>query len=333
MMSLPEPLERMTFDTARLVQEHPPLLRHPNKRVVYEIACREDDTCGGEIGYTRWPAFELPAQVDPSAGLAILESQCGIMDYAPVADIPDAIEWHVNFADPMLFFAYGSGLFAQDEMQCAEHPALGSLVEALRADGHRSVTETADGPTPVLVTGVERRCRVATNMNAAKGRPRGLYGNEFAVATPEAIARATKRIEPPTITNLIAMAAPTYRSGRYEREMIERILVTAYTGFAAAVAESARIAPGAPVVVHTGFWGCGAFGGNRTLMSMLQLIAAGMAGLAQLVFHTASAEGTSLSDAEQIIREQLAVGGPLAIGELIDRIDAMAFEWGRSEGT
>jgi hypothetical protein len=153
------------------------------------------------------------------------------------------------------------------------------------------------------------------------------------VAPEDAVARATMRIDPPTITNLIAMAAPTYRSGRYERAMIERILVTAFTGFAAAVAESALLAPGAPVVVHTGFWGCGAFGGNRTLMSTLQLIAAGMAGLARLVFHTASAEGTSLSDAEQIIREQLGRDGEMSTQELIDRIDAMAFEWGRSEGT
>lgn len=332
-MSLPDPLERMTFDTATLMAEYPPLLRHPNKKVVFDIACVEGDVCSGEIGFTRWPAFVLPERVDPTRGLAVLESRSGIMDYEPVVDIDEAIEWHVNFADPMLFFAYGSGLFAQDEMQCAEHPVLGSLVEALRADGHRPVTETADGPAPVLVTGAERRCRVATNMNAAKGRPRGLYGNEFAVVSPEVIARATTRIDPPTITNFIAMAAPTYRNGRYERAMIERILVTAYTGFAAAVAESDRLAPGAPVVVHTGYWGCGAFGGNRTLMSMLQLIAAGMAGLARLVFYTANAEATSLSDAEQIIREQLGRDGEIPTTELIDRIDAMAFEWGRSEGT
>ncbi len=332
-MSFPEPLERMTFDVPTLMTEHPPLIHHPNKRVVFEIACGEGHECSGEIGYTQWPAFPLPERVDPAAGLDALESRCGIMDYEPVEDSPGAVEWHVNFADQMLFFAYGSGLFAQDEMQCAEHPALGALVEALRADGHRAVTETADGPTPVLVTGVERRVKVRTNMNAKKGRPRGLYGNEFAVASPEAVERATKRIDPPTITNIIAMAAPTYRNGRYERSMIERILVTAYTGFAAAVAESGRMVPGAPAAIHTGYWGCGAFGGNRTLMSMLQLIAAGMAGVERLVFHTASAEGTSLSDAEQIIREQLATGQSYATSDLIDRIDAMAFEWGRSEGT
>jgi hypothetical protein len=332
-MTTPEPLERLTFDTLRLMKDYPPVLRHPNKRIIFDIACPKDGSCAGEIGYTRWHSFELPERVDPAAGIGIIESRCGIFDYEPVAELPGAFEWHVNFADPMLFFAYGSGLFAQDEMQCAEHPALGALVEALRADGHRAVTESADGPTPVLVTGVERRVRVATNMNAAEGRPRGLYGNEFAVASPEAITRATKRIDPPTITNLIAMAAPTYRRGRYSREMLERILVTAHTGFAAAVAETGRLAPGAPVVVHTGYWGCGAFGGNRVLMSMMQVLAAGMSGVTRLVFHTANAEGTSLADAERYIREELATNGDLAAAEMIARIDAMAFEWGRSEGT
>ncbi len=42
-------------------------------------------------------------------------------------------EWWVNFADPHLFVAYGSSLFAQDEIQVAEHPSLGHLREALYA--------------------------------------------------------------------------------------------------------------------------------------------------------------------------------------------------------
>lgn len=332
-MPIPEPLERMTFDAAKLVAEHPPLLHHPNKKVIFEIALGGDAPCSGQIGYTRWPAFPLPERTDPASGLRILETRSGIMDYTPVEDLPEAVEWHVNFADPMVFFAYGSGLFAQDEMQTAEHPALGSLVEALRADGHRAVTETADGPTPVLVTGVERRCRIDTRSDAAAGRPRGLYGNEFAVAPSDVVARATTRLDPPTVTNIIAIAAPTYRTGRYERSMIERILVTAYTGFSAAVAESERMKPGALVAVHTGYWGCGAFGGNRVLMSMLQIVAAGMAGLDRLVFYTADAGDASLVEAQRLIRDELAGDGEIPVSELIDRVDAMGFEWGRSEGT
>ncbi len=332
-MPSPDPLERLEFDVAAMMTEFPPALRNANKRVVFDIACGSATPCAGRITYTRWPAFDLPATIDPATGLAPLESRSGIYDYAPVADLPGAVEWHVNFADPMLFFAYGSGLFAQDEMQCAEHPALGSLTEALRADGRRAVTDGPDGPTPVLVAGVERRCRVATNMSAAEGRPRGLYGNEFALATPDAVARATRPIDPPTVTNLIAMAAPTYRRGAYTAEMIERILTTAYTGFAAAVAESTLARSGAPVVVHTGYWGCGAFGGNRVLMSMLQMLAAGMAGVTRLIFHTANAEDAPLAEAERLIREQLVPSGPVASQGLITAVHAMAFQWGTSDCT
>ena len=48
------------------------------------------------------------------------------------------------------------------------------------------------------------------------------------------------------------------------------MLASAYSGFLAARLESA----GAPTVVHTGYWGCGAFGRNRELRAMLQVLAA-----------------------------------------------------------
>jgi hypothetical protein len=41
------------------------------------------------------------------------------------------MEWYLNFAHYNLFCAYGGSLFAQDEMQVAEHPPLCSLREAL----------------------------------------------------------------------------------------------------------------------------------------------------------------------------------------------------------
>jgi hypothetical protein len=334
-MTIPEPLERLAFETSRLMEEHPPRIRDENKQVVFDIACPRDSSCGGEIGYSRWPAFQLPERVSPAAILdGRMEGKAGIFDYEPVADMPGAIEWHVNFADPRLFAGYGTSLFAQDEMQAAEHPALGALVEALRDGGHPAVTETADGPTPVLVTGVERRCHVATDKNAEAGRPRGLYGNEFALAPADAVRAATRRIEPPTITNFIAMAAPAYGFGPYTRETIEHVLQTAYTGFAAAVAESARVAgPDTPVVIHTGFWGCGAFGGDRVLMTVLQLVAAGMTDVDRLVFHTAKKRGgPPFAEAVAIVRDELGAAGEVDSARLLDHILAMGFEWGMSDG-
>ena len=95
--------------------------------------------------------------------------------------------------DPHLFAAYGSSLFAQDEMQVVKHPALGALREALDAEVIQAVTVETGRPTPVLVAALERRCRVATDRNVAEGRPHGLYGNAFARADASAVRQATTR--------------------------------------------------------------------------------------------------------------------------------------------
>lgn len=332
-MGTPEPLERLEFDVPSLIADFPPVLHDPNKRAVFEKSCPDKCVYAGELGYSRWAALPLPASIDAAGAAGLVTPVPSVYTYEPVAGPDGALEWHVNFADPFLFFAYGTGLFAQDEMMCAEHPVLGSLVEALRDRGHAPVTEENGAPTPVLVTGAQRRCHVITDPDPAAGRPRGLYGNEFSAAREDVVRAATVVIDPPTITNIIAIAAPSYRTGRYARATIEHVLTTAYTGFAAAVAESARLAPGAPVVIHSGYWGCGAFGGDRVLMSLLQVIAAGAAGVDRLAFHTVSAEGESpLAEALGIAR-QLGEGGALTPEALVDRIDAMAFEWGTTDGT
>jgi hypothetical protein len=332
----PEPLERLVFVARQLMDKHPPVWRHPNpnKRLVFGIACPPGCLHKGELTYSRWAAMLLPETIDARGAAGLVEGRPDVYDYAPTA-INGALEWHVNFADPHLFFAYGSPLFAQDEMQVAEHPALGALREALAARGRDALTVEPDGrPTPVLVKGVERRCRVATDCNAGELRPHGLYGNAFARADPEAIKRATARIDPPAITNILAMAAPHGGRGRYTREEIETILVTAYSGFRAAALESQRGGgPATPVVVHTGFWGCGAFGGDRRLMAMLQALAAGMAGLDRLVFHAFDPAGAkTLQDALGLMNENLAGEPEMGLDRLLDRIAAMGFAWGVSDG-
>jgi hypothetical protein len=281
-----EPIERRDYVTAALMAENRPAWHHPNKRIVYEIACPPGAAHGCRLAYSRWTAMPLPTSLEGVADGRLVRVLDGYYDYAPSLDPGEGIEWHVNFADPHLFVAYASSLFAQDEMQAAEHPALGALREALVADRLAAVTVEKGEPTPVLVMGVERRCRVATDPDAAEGRPAGVYGNAFARADGDAVGRATTPIDPPTITNLIAMAAPPGGYGRYGADEIESVLTTAFTGFRAAVLESRRErGPATSVAVHTGYWGCGAFGGNRVLMALLQVLAAGSAGLDQLVFH------------------------------------------------
>lgn len=355
-----DPIERESFVAAELIAAHRPRWGSENKRAVYEMACAEGAEHGGRVDYTRWAAMELPARFDaglvrsarpaptvrparPDDGLQI-EATGGHYDYARVSDLPSAVEWHVNFADPSLFGYYQSSLFAQDEIQVAEHPVLGALLDGLAERGCSPHTETRGRPTPVLVMGAERRCHVETAAGHDADNPRGLYGNAFGAADIEAIRRATRIINPPTISNIIAIAAPAGGSGEYTSADIESVLVTAYTGFHAAVIESIRChGPNAEVVVHTGFWGCGAFGGNRVLMPALQMIAAAMAGIDRVVFHTGGGskagdgpEKGSGSDAFEAgfdLYRRLAVkAAPVQTSTLIDSLVERGFVWGMGDG-
>ena len=174
---------------------------------------------------------------------------------------------------------------------------------------------------------------MSTEPDASQGRPAGLYGNRFDFATPEVIERATRRVEPPTITNLIAMAAPAGRHGNYTTEDVVFVLLTAYTGFRAAVVESVRAGrTDRPVVVHTGYWGCGAFGGNRVMMAMLQMIAAELADVDRLVFHTGGNGASEFATAREMLARVLEIPGN-TLRERIVQIAALRLEWGEGNGT
>jgi hypothetical protein len=171
--------------------------------------------------------------------------------------------------------------------------------------------------------------------NPGQKRPYGLYGNNFARATPEAIKLATKPLKPPTITNIIAIEAPPGGYGSYSRKDIEYILVTAFTGFSAARLESQIESLQKPTVtIHTGFWGCGAYGGNRILMALLQLLAARLAKIDRLIFHTGDAAGTQdFLEARQICdRDLMFNSSTVELPVLIEKIQAMEFQWGIGDG-
>ncbi len=317
-------LVRRSYDAAALYVDHPPKLRHLHKRMVLDAAVPRGTTLMGRIELTRWKAAELPVAC---ASVAI---ECiprpGYFDYA---GDPRGV-WHLNFADPNLFFAYGSALLAQDELQAAEHPALGPLREALLAEGQPALTEQDGRPTPVLVAGVERRCEILTAPSPS--RPSGLYGNRFASASLDEVRDAIRVISPPTLSNLIAIAAPGGGTGVYSRDDIEQVLVTAYTGFAAAALESRALWPGTPVEIRTGFWGCGAFGGNRHAMTLLQLLAARLAGIDRLTFYVFDDAGlAAYRKGAADLDEVLSPNGSLA--DVIARIDARDYPWGYSDGT
>jgi hypothetical protein len=292
---------------------------------------------------TRWaavPPGELAqtiAATDARPATRVEAAECFFQYEADPPGGP-ALSWHLNFADARLFGYHGGPLLAQDELQVAEHPALGSLRDAMEDSDvpYMAPLTTEHGRrTPVLIRGVERRCRIATEPDAAAGRPEGLYGNRFARANADTVARAVTPLVPPTITNLIAMEAPSFGQGLYTPSEIEDVLSNAITGYLAARLETEE-AGATEAIVHTGFWGCGAFGGNRTLMALLQIVAAQMAGLSRLVFHTVDRAGTK--ELERALALHQAVGGvgagrgAGAVQRLVDDLVERGFRWGESDG-
>ncbi|MFN2169531.1 MAG: hypothetical protein ACK2U9_25135 [Anaerolineae bacterium] len=322
---------RREFAAQAMVRTYPPRPHHRNKRIVYEMTCPPEATHSGTLAFSRWRPTPLPETLVRDPGKPLFELREDFFTYDPPQD--GWIDWHLNFAHNDLFSFYDGPLFAQDEMQVAEHPGLASLRHGLIASGVAPLAVENGLPTPALVMGVERRCSIATEPNAAEGRPDGLYGNNFAAASAAAIRRATRLLEPPTRSNIIAMEAPAYGSGPYTREQIEFIWSTAYTGFAAAVQESRRMGgQEMQVAIHTGYWGCGAYGGNRVLMPLLQLIAAGCLDLDLLVFH-AGPDSTGYREAKQLLATLLPADEAVMTAELLARITQLGFRWGIGDGT
>ncbi len=116
----------------------------------------------------------------------------------------------------------------------------------------------------------------------------------FRAASQEAIKAATTVLPRGSqFVNVIAMDAPRGGGGTYTFGQLSEVLGTAYTGFTLAKNESrsAMDADGTPsgdqlmTTIHTGHWGTGAYGGNKVVMAMLQILAARLAGVDKLVFH------------------------------------------------
>jgi len=323
---------RKTFNAAALVDAHPPRFTHPNKKLVHGLASPESAPPRGALVYSRWRAMPLPEVVPAAAPTHEMREDVFSYEQAGVG----TFDWTLNFADPHLFVAYGGPLLAQDELQVLEHPALGSLCEALRASSDprlAPITVEGGASTPVLVRGVERRCALATDPDPFEERPLGLYGNRFARAKEDAVQRALKVLRPPTISNILAMSAPPGGTGPYSEAEIHDILATAYTGFRAARAEAESTAGEVVTTVHTGHWGTGAFGGNKILMAMLQMVAARLAGVGRLVYYTVDAAGSEPhQEAKHRVDALLLERAALRVADLVRAVHGMGFVWGESDG-
>jgi hypothetical protein len=329
-----QPLYRLTFDALDLASRFTPRFANLNKRLAFESACPGDPPPAGVVTVSRWPSMRLPEAIRRRD--THVDGHPDVFQYDPPP--PGEVHWHQNFANVDLFAYYAGPLLAQDELQVLEHPALASVREALLERGDSTLVVEGREPTPILIAGVERRCALATGRDSSVGRYSSIYGNAFASADPQTVRSAVTPLRPLRRSNILAIEAPAYGRGRYTRVDIAFVLRTAFTGYLAARLESASLGGGEGpplVVVHTGFWGCGAYGGNRYLMSLLQIAAAEAAGIDRLEFHAVDQQGFQVFDEALSLYHRVAPGDgrSLSTDALIDAIHDLGFEWGISDGT
>eukprot|EP01006_Ploeotia_vitrea_P037357 TRINITY_DN66123_c4_g1_i1.p1 TRINITY_DN66123_c4_g1~~TRINITY_DN66123_c4_g1_i1.p1 ORF type:complete len:365 (+),score=35.59 TRINITY_DN66123_c4_g1_i1:102-1097(+) len=327
---------RTKFSLLGLSQTHPVFFRSPNKQYVLNM-CKdavEGYSKDHEIVFSRWSSVntDFPQQFSGPLSNLEIEAQKGFFPYDSSGD--DACDWWPNFAHSHLFVAWNSDLLAQDELQVCEHPVLASIQMELQHNKQLTPHSfTADREvnkaTPILIKNVPRVCAIDTS--------KGLYGNAFAHADPMDVKMSTKILNPPTISNLYCIEAPPGGYGAYSKRDIVDIFKTAYTAFRACKEETILGAPedakdSVRTVIRLGYWGCGAYGGNTTLMVALQLLAAHLAGVNKVVFHLAREGPKPFAAGKELCQTLLDKTPNGGVEDMLTQIESMKFKWGTSTG-
>ena len=134
------------FNAQELVTGYPARLNDRNKEIVFNISSPPGAINSGSVSFSRWYQISLPDTGTRGESHPIFELRKDFFTYD--TSPKGRVDWHLNFADGDLFFGYGGPLFAQDEMQVAEHPALASLRHALFEAGLKPLTVEHGMPTP-----------------------------------------------------------------------------------------------------------------------------------------------------------------------------------------
>ncbi len=310
-----ELLGEATWTVSELATDFKPRWRHANKIAVALLATPPNALHDGEVRASRWRGAGAPEILCTPESIV---PKRGFFTYPEPSADDDTTHWHLNFADPFLF-GYGEGsLLAQDELQITEHPCLASVAYAIESGLHGQgglTRRTQEGgeATPVLIEGAPRRCSLDTTH---------LYGDLFGGASTNQVQAATKVLNPPTRSNILALAALRPSFGEYTEEQIRELFMIAHAGSSAIVRRSGR------ATLHTGHWGCGAFGGNKGLVAAIQLLAAGTAGVERVCFwwgHT----GLDHSSLEHAIAVAERLNGS-TLEDAVGRLTRARYCWGEA---
>lgn len=308
-----------TFDGAKLLRNYPPKIDHPKKRLLFDFALASHPNAS--VTVDRYREIPLPERFLPYSPSTTVKAVKGFFRYRD----SDASHCYMNFAHHDLFNGYGHFMFAQDEIQVAEHPLLASLRELMltREDDLRPRTVENGAPTPVVFRAIPRTISIDT---------RQIYGARLTRADDELIRESVSRVDPPVCSSILAIEAPISSGNNiYTRSEVESALKTAYSGFRAFILSSDALWT-TPFVLHTGNWGCGAYGGNRQLMISIQIIAASLAGISEIVFYCGTDSTDRIADFEAQLHRRFQFRPGTKVSKVVDRLVTAAFPWGTPDG-
>lgn len=281
----------ISLKVADLIKNYPPKYDCQRKAQLYNKALRYHKSQRGIIKVSRWTYNK-----DRKAPITFEKNPVEISIDNNFFRYDDSYEnqktWWLNYADENLFGYYSSDLFAQDEIQTLEHPLLGSIVEYLDENDLQDLktkTEEKDFVSPYLIENAPYWIKIDTSPILKDGTVGNLYSWNFVDASEEEVNAGISIIQKEIKNNIIAMAAPSRGKGEYTKEQLTRSLETVIVAFGAAkkISNTNKFEK---CIIHTGNWGCGAFGNSKELMYLVQILGASVVGVDKLVFHSVDEE-------------------------------------------
>jgi hypothetical protein len=135
------------YKSDELFSKYPPKLFSAKKKLLLQFSNAKEIPHSSNVFFSKFQEISLPKELKSETKLIMKEDT---FDYKNVEE--SSLEWHVNFADMNLFGFYGGSLFAQDEIQVAEHPILASLRQELEAsmNGDQSKGPFTGGKSSII---------------------------------------------------------------------------------------------------------------------------------------------------------------------------------------
>lgn len=328
--SFAECMASADFEIQSLIKSYPPLYRNEHKKRLYLKALELFNKQQESVGVSRWRFDKSGADEGALCEKrpVKIETRDDYFCYDE-SDSDGERVFYLNYADPNLFGYYDTDMFAQDEIQTLEHPLLGAVsecIEAVGIAGMRGLTVEKKEPTPFVVLGAPQWLSVDTNPVMPDGSRRRLYGWMLSESETQVVDAGIKPLGQDRRNNILAVAAPECGRGEYTKEQIVFIMKTLLAGFGAAARISEQGGKKS-CAIHTGRWGCGAFGNSEELMLLAQIVAASMTGVSRLLFHAVSADALAAAQEKfSALPERLSLGGA------VDFLLEQRYRWGKTDG-